>query len=143
MTTPTDSVIPTSLDVGELRRKIDAIDHHNEAPLPWSIKPRSRDPRFGNIPSEIICAEGLYVGCADTEEIQEAMVAAVNAVPALLDRIQAAEARAEKMAEALLEGARWFDEYAELHLAKPDYDKAARNTSRAVYLRQALSEAQQ
>jgi hypothetical protein len=49
--------------------------------------------------------------------------------------------RGEGLEEAIEQAAKWFDEYAEMHLAKPDYDKAARNTSRAVYLRSALSSA--
>lgn len=79
-------------------------------------------------------------------EVREAIDTAEAAVRRLDEKLTDSEAQAadlvgevERLRAALEQGAQWFDEYAEMHLAKPDYDKAARNTSRAEYLRSVSS----
>jgi hypothetical protein len=46
----------------------------------------------------------------------------------------------EDAARTLAQAAAWFDEYAALHDAKPDPEKAARNRERAAACRQGISQ---
>lgn len=56
------------------------------SPVPWTVKPRERHPEVGNIPSELVDANGDWVANFDGHEEQE-FAAAANpaAVIALLD----------------------------------------------------------
>lgn len=66
----------------------------------------------------------------------------VRDMPALLDALDASDARERRLREALVEAATWFEEYAAGHEAKGALDKASRNLARANACRRcaALSE---
>lgn len=74
--------------INELRALVEAGTSGDRGnPLPWSVFERRRGPA-GNLPSEILGADGGYVGTGDSDEIEALIVAAVNELPALLDEVE-------------------------------------------------------
>lgn len=130
-----------TIDREELRRLCEAA-----TPGPWTLDPC--DGEFGFVRSGIVWTaqndSAAFSGTdfiqAKTEEDAAFIAAARAAVPALLDALEAAEARERRLREAVTKCADRFGEYERAHLDAGKMDKAARNGEMRKMCENALAE---
>lgn len=96
----------------------------------WEMVPRS----VNGASIEIVTPDMMKM------RLWEAVPQNVGASPEFIARLEAAEARAMALLEALRQCAEWFDSYAASHTAKGDTDKAKRNADRAEFARAAIAQ---
>lgn len=123
--------------IKELRALVEAGTSGDRGnPLPWSVFERRRGPA-GNLPSEILGADGGYVGTGDSDEIEALIVAAVNELAPLLDEVERLRGALEAALDAAHAADDWFATNAQLDTPK-EWHGLMRSLARARAPRQAL-----